>query len=137
MKGWIHMKNSYGFDRLSRDMLMLAVIIGIISFMLWGSLAGMILCFSATFLTALVLFRTLSNNFTRRSDELRGYERITGSIHSFFAKLFNRSKNDVKTHKMYKYFHCPSCRQKLRVPRGKGKIRVTCSKCGTQFEKRT
>lgn len=131
------MKNSYGFDRLSRDMLMIAVIIGIISFTLWGSLAGMILCFSATFLTALVLFRTLSNNFTRRSDELRGYERIAGSIHSFFAKLFNRSMNDVKTHRTYKYFRCPDCRQKLCAPRGKGKIRVTCSRCGTQFEKRT
>ena len=36
--------------------------------------------------------------------------------------------------KKYKYFICPQCTQKLRVPRGKGRLRVTCTKCGNVFE---
>lgn len=131
------MKNSYGFDSLSRDMLFFAVALGIVSVALGATIAGMILSFTATFITGLVLFRTLSANVNRRSAELRGYSRITGSVKSFFRKLFNRSKNTVKERKAYRYFHCPQCKQKLRAPRGKGKIRITCSKCGTVFEKNT
>jgi hypothetical protein len=33
----------------------------------------------------------------------------------------------------YKFFHCPQCKASMRVPRGKGKIRVTCHKCGNVF----
>ena len=34
----------------------------------------------------------------------------------------------------YKHVRCTSCKQKMRVPRGKGKLRVTCPKCRTKFE---
>ena len=37
----------------------------------------------------------------------------------------------------YKVFICPTCKQKLRVPRGKGKISISCPKCGTSFIKKT
>ena len=126
------MKNSYGFDRLSRDMLMLAVALGIIGLAFFGSISGFVLLFTAVLLTALMLFRTLSANGNKRANEC-----VSASIGGFFAKLFNRIKNLFKRHKQYRYFTCPKCRQRLRAPRGKGKIRVTCSKCGTQFEKRT
>ena len=56
------MKNSYGFDRLSRDMLMLAVALGIIGLAFFGSISGFVLLFTAVLLTALMLFRTLSAN---------------------------------------------------------------------------
>jgi len=39
--------------------------------------------------------------------------------------------------KQYKYLICPQCTQRLRVPRGKGKIRVTCTNCGNVFETRS
>lgn len=131
------MKDSYGFDKLSRDLLFLAVILNIFAIAFFGSTAGLILCFISTLISALMLYRILSQNISRRSGELRIYETILGSIRSFFQKLFNRSRNDVKKHSSYKYFRCPNCRQKLRAPRGKGKIRVTCSNCGTQFQKKT
>lgn len=44
-----------------------------------------------------------------------------------------RPKSDPE-HKVYK---CPNCKQALRVPRGKGKILITCSQCGHQFTKKT
>lgn len=43
-------------------------------------------------------------------------------------------KEDKKTHA---YFTCPKCNTQLRVPKGKGKIKITCPKCGEQFIKRT
>ncbi len=39
--------------------------------------------------------------------------------------------------KAYKFYHCPKCRQILRVPRGKGKIKITCRSCGADFIKKT
>lgn len=39
--------------------------------------------------------------------------------------------------KIYKYFECPNCSQKIRVPKGHGKIEITCPKCGEKFIKRT
>ncbi len=74
------MKNSYGFDRLSRDMLMLAVALGIIGLAFFGSISGFVLLFTAVLLTALMLFRTLSANGNKRANELRGYERVSASI---------------------------------------------------------
>ena len=37
----------------------------------------------------------------------------------------------------YKHARCSSCKQRVRVPRGKGKLRVTCPRCGTKFEVRS
>ena len=55
-------------------------------------------------------------------------------------KITNGFKNwreRQKQRKDYAFFRCPSCKAMLRVPRGKGKIRVTCRKCGNAFERRT
>lgn len=131
------MKNSYGFDRLSRDMLFPAVLLGIMALAFFGQLAGLILCFLSTLIAALALFRTLSTNVNRRSKELRRYEIIIGSTKSFFQKLFNSVRNFFVRHKNYRYFRCPNCKQKLRAPRHKGKIRVTCASCGNQFNTKT
>lgn len=35
---------------------------------------------------------------------------------------------------VYCYYYCPSCKQQVRVPAGKGKVRVTCPRCGEKFE---
>lgn len=53
-------------------------------------------------------------------------------------KAFDSAKDKQKSEeKLYKYFSCPECSQKVRVPRGHGKIEITCPKCGRKFIKRT
>ena len=47
--------------------------------------------------------------------------------------FFKRKRKD-KTHKYYK---CPTCKQVVRVPKGRGKIEINCPKCHTKFIKRT
>lgn len=57
----------------------------------------------------------------------------------FWWKLKNGRANrpSREERKKYKVFICPTCKQKLRVPRGKGKISISCPKCGTNFIKKT
>ena len=57
----------------------------------------------------------------------------------FWWKLKNGRANrpSREERRKYKVFICPTCKQKLRVPRGKGKISISCPKCGTSFIKKT
>ena len=78
-------------------------------------------------------FRMFSKNVARRREENGRYlqleYKVTGAVRGWWDRM--------KQRKDYVFFHCPSCRAMLRVPRGKGKIRVTCRKCGNAFERRT
>jgi len=47
--------------------------------------------------------------------------------------VLDRWKRQWREYRNYRFLICPQCAQRLRVPRGKGKIRVTCTKCRNQF----
>ena len=81
-------------------------------------------------------FRMFSRNINKRYAENLNYLTAKNKLKYFFEQLKGRIKpgQDAKTHKVYK---CPSCRQKVRVPKGKGRIEITCPKCSTKFIKRT
>ena len=55
---------------------------------------------------------------------------------SKFRLRFNKEKNLMKQRKTHHIYSCPGCGQKVRIPRGKGKIEIECPKCHTKFEKR-
>lgn len=131
------MKDSYGFDNLSRDILVFAVLLGVIGFMFIKTVVGIVLCFFATLLTALVLYRTMSNKTYKRKNELNIYNGILFKIKNAFRRMGNSVNKGASDMKNFRRFRCPNCRQRLRVPRHKGKIRITCSKCGTKFERKT
>ena len=67
------------------------------------------------------IFRLLSRNIYRRQRDIRAFM-------IFWARLTDRK---------IRYFRCPSCRQTMRVPRHRGKIKIRCPKCGTQFTRKT
>ena len=78
-------------------------------------------------------YRVFSKNVARRREENGKYLQLK-------YKLTSGVKNRVdrwKQRKEFVFFRCPDCRAMLRVPRGKGRIRVTCRKCGNAFEKKT
>ena len=80
-----------------------------------------------------VYFRMFSRNIQKRYEENVKYLQMKGRIVSVFQKE-KRMAQDRKVNHIYK---CPSCKQKIRVPRGKGKICITCPKCRTEFTKKS
>ena len=79
------------------------------------------------------VFRMLSKNTSKRSMENYKFAMFISPVYSWCKKTENRLK-DRKTHRYYK---CVNCKSRLRLPKGKGKIIITCPKCKTKFEKRT
>jgi LSD1 subclass zinc finger protein len=80
-----------------------------------------------------VYFRIFSRNVYKRQAENRKYLNMTAGARAYFRGL----KERWSQRKDYKFFRCPSCRTLLRVPRGKGKIKLVCRKCGTSFIRKT
>ncbi len=78
------------------------------------------------------LFRLLSRNLERRRWENARFMRAAGPVLSWL-----RLRRNIRRDKEHVYFKCPSCGQQLRVPRGKGRITVTCRSCGASFQEKS
>ena len=123
------MSGRYGADQLSRFMVTAALVIMVINLFLgWGILSILVLA-----LLVLCYFRMFSRNYQKRYEENLRYTQATARYRYWLSK----QKDLWKQRKVYHIYRCPSCMQKVRVPRGKGKIIVTCPKCHTEFQKRS
>jgi len=120
------MYGRYGGDHLSR--VLLSFILIVITGALPRSLSGLV--FIGYIPAFVCIFRIFSKDIYKRQQENYQYLRIRNSVVTWFKQKLNRAKN-LKTHK---YFTCPDCKQKLRVPRGQGRISVTCPKCKKSFK---
>ena len=78
------------------------------------------------------LFRLLSRNIPARQKENSQFMRLAGPVIQWY-----RLQRTMRRDKDHRYFKCPNCGQQLRVPRGKGRITVTCRSCGASFEERS
>ena len=78
------------------------------------------------------LFRMLSRNVTKRREENAKFLRKVNPILKWF-----RLQQTIRKDKDHRYFKCPNCSQQLRVPKGKGKITVTCRSCGASFQEKS
>ena len=78
-------------------------------------------------------FRMFSKNVYKRREENGRYLRMKYDV----SRWFSRRRDMWHQRKEFKFFRCPACKAYLRVPRGKGKIRIVCKKCGNAFETRT
>lgn len=81
-------------------------------------------------------FRMFSRNTQKRAEENRKFMSVINrfrrkSGYNAYNTDFQKPKRDTKN---YKYLKCPSCRAQLRIPRGKGKLNITCPKCHAQFK---
>ncbi len=121
-----------GFDALNKLLLGLAVVLwigsrftsgGLYTLLFYGFLAAAGFC----------IFRCLSRNIMRRQEENRRFTGMADRFRGSSETFSNRREQYME----YKVFKCPSCGMKMRVPRGEGKIRVTCRQCGAVFEKKT
>ena len=79
------------------------------------------------------LIRMLSRNTQARVRENQKFLSLWNPVKKWFRLQYHRIR-DIRTHR---YFPCPSCKNNLRVPKGKGEITVTCPVCKTKFDRRT
>mgnify|MGYP003623433315 CR=1 FL=1 len=123
------MYGRYGQDLLNRDLSIVALVICVVSmFVQWTWLYTLALA-----VLVYTIYRMFSKNIERRRMEAEGYLRLQNRVKLFFTRGRGRIEQS-KTHRFYK---CPSCGQKVRVPKGRGKISIDCPKCHNAFTKKT
>ena len=138
------MYGRYGFDKLSFALTFLGFIMSIALSLVRVFFLGAIM-HSITlyyifnilhYLTyvpyAVAIYRAFSRNFDKRRREEAAFMSVAGKWIAFFTKKLNQKKD-----KEHRYFDCPDCHRTLRVPSGRGKIKIDCPHCGRQFTKRT
>lgn len=123
------MSGRYGTDELSKFMLAVCLVLLVINIFTGVQCVYLI----ALVLLGVCYFRMFSRNYVKRSEENRKYLDTVWKIKNWFLK----KKNRIIQSKDFHIYKCPSCGQKIRIPRGKGKICITCPKCRNQFEKKS
>lgn len=113
---------------------------GLGQFLMWTAMASLLLSwfvarpFFNTLAMVLLLwgyFRMFSRNVQKRYQENCMYYRYVNKVKDFFKK----QKSYIQQRKTHHIYKCPQCKQKIRIPRGKGRVAITCRRCGTEFIK--
>lgn len=123
------MRGRYGhFDQLNRVFLCVSVAGMVLNIFL--NLA--VLRIITWLILILAYYRFFSKKIYLRSNENTKYLKLKNNV----VNRFTKTKNKFDNRHTYQYFACPTCKQELRAPKGKGKIKVTCVKCQSQFVKK-
>ena len=117
-----------GNDELNRFLLAVDMVLILLS-VIFSRGVGRILAPIALVLLGFTYYRMLSRDLIRRSDENARYFRIRERV---LSALRVRKEQWVQR-KDYKFFVCPACKATMRVPKGRGKIKIVCRKCGNSF----
>ena len=147
------MRPKLKLDELNKALLIAAGVCYLLSFVL-NRYAGANTLFRILFAAAVIFLgiRLFAGNPDKRNTENMKFLAAVTAVKEFFRKPFRGSgsaqqpaassssegvldkwKRQWREYRTYRYLICPQCSQRLRVPRGKGKIRVTCTKCHNQF----
>lgn len=134
-----------GPDQLARDALILAIVLLILGALV-GDMLGSLLTVFGFAAMVYSYWRMFSTKVSQRTGENYRYvdkrTEILNKVKAPFRKAAQQGQkaaSQAKTQakdKEHRYFACPKCGQTVRVPKGAGKIRVTCPKCGEKFEKK-
>lgn len=122
------MSGRYGMDDLGQFLNIVIIVILVLSLFL-----APVLSYLAFALLIYTYYRALSRNTQKRLTENEAYKALRQRITSGYSQ----GRQRFTQRNTYRFFRCPSCRQSLRVPKGKGNITVTCPKCGTRFDRKS
>ncbi len=123
------MAGRYGQDDFSRFLLIVALVLLVLEFLFGIPGFGIVIFL----LLGYVYFRMFSRNIPARYAENQKYLQMKNKAAALFGGR-GAGRADQKTHHIYK---CPKCGQKIRIPKGKGMVEITCPKCRTRFRKRS
>ncbi len=115
----------YGFDELSKIFLGLTIALMV---------ASMFTRNRVIYLISLVLlvysyWRAFSRNIAKRQQENQRFLNLRYQS----AVKWNKFKSRREQKKIYRFYKCPQCEQMVRVPKGRGRICITCPKCQAEF----
>ena len=117
-----------GVDQLSRAVLIAGVVL-----LLIGRIANFpYISFVYWLCMFIFFFRTLSRDIMKRRAENEKYLAMTENIRGWFRLRVRMARES----KEYVYLKCPCCMQRIRAPRGKGRIKIACQRCSYSFEKK-
>lgn len=123
------MQGRYGQDQFSKfleGVVLACIILDLV-------LPGKALYWLTWILLIYVCFRTFSKNYQARYAENQNFLNATAKLRYWFEQQ-KKMAGERKYHHIYT---CPKCKQKIRIPKGKGKIMVRCPKCHHEFQKRS
>ena len=121
------------YGRYGNDQLNTFLLVSYLALYLLFSLTGFnLLYWVATAAMVFCLFRMLSRNYSRRREENAKFMKVADPVIRWY-----RLRRTIRKDKDHTYFKCPNCSQHLRVPKGKGKITVTCRNCGAVFQEKS
>ncbi len=128
------MYGRYGNDQLNNCILIVALALGVASWFTRGA-ANLAVCLLQVIMLVFWALRAFSRNHFNRRKENGAFLSLKNKAKSKLSSLtaFFRRACDRK----HKYFKCPNCKSRLRVPRGRGEITVTCPKCRNRFDKKS
>ena len=123
------MAGRYGHDQLNQFNFIVAIIILVLEIITRQSL------FYTLTLVLLILayVRVFSRNINKRYEENMKFLQKKDAI----LNKFRKQKYYAAQRRNFHIYTCPQCKQKIRIPKGKGKISITCPKCRTSFIKKS
>lgn len=121
------MRGRYGVDEFSKFLMMLGFIMIILA-SLTGNSGVNLLGFLAM---GFAYYRALSRDYYKCSGQNRKYLMLRNRLGGSWQGQIRR----FKERKIYRFYSCPSCSQKVRIPKGRGKVKITCPKCAAEFSK--
>lgn len=121
------MMGRYGVDQFSKFLIGFALVLWVLNMFTHRFFLYVL----ALALMVYTYYRMFSRNIQKRYQENQNFLQIKNKL----VRKFKSEKEIMKQRKTHHIYRCPGCRQKIRVPRGKGRICITCPKCKIQFTK--
>lgn len=125
------MAGRYGNDKLNQFMMTVFLVCAVLNLFVRNAYASTVLNSWECLLILLVYIRMFSRNISKRYAENQKYLALENRLRRFFGQ----KRYLMQQRKEYHIYKCPGCKQKIRIPRGKGKISIRCPKCGEEFIK--
>lgn len=123
------MQGRYGNDELSKFLVGISMVLIILNLLTKSGI------FNLLFWVCLIYsyFRMFSKNYSARYAENQKYLALKNK----WSYKWENHKRMREQKKIYHIYNCPYCKQKIRIPKGKGSIIITCPKCKQEFGKRS
>ena len=123
------MAGRYGNDKLNQFMMAVFLGCAVLNLFVRNAYVSTVLNSWECLLILLVYIRMFSRNISKRYAENQKYLALENRLRRFWGQ----KRYLIQQRKEYHIYKCPGCKQKIRIPRGKGKISIRCPKCGEEI----